>query len=394
MEYKITKFPGSQVEIEFKIPTEEWASYIQKTQTLSEAAQSLMKEKYLEFLGKGEIEPIAPAQTQIIKMVPGSPAEFKVMVPILPTIGLADDYGKDLSEVERKPVRVTDKEMEEALESLRKARAKLTDLAQPAVKGNLITIKFFSAQLPSPAPHQDGFILGEGQLLPGFEDKLVGLKAGEKKELSLMYPSTGPLEAQRGKPITFQVEVLKVQEVKWPELTDHFAQELGVKDLAELKETLKNNLTSQKEKTADEAFRSQLLEKIGQEIKIEIPSILIEAEQNRLLENLKKAVQNELKTSFAQYLQETGKTEKEILNSFLDLAQANVRQFLLLKTVGQKEKLEVKPEEIEQELAKILKTMPEERQKSVDQEALKRYLKSSLLAEKVFQKLENYWKKI
>jgi len=121
---------------------------------------------------------------------------------------------------------------------------------------------------------------------------------------------------------------------------------------------------------------------------------LIEAEQNRLLENLKKAVQNELKTSFAQYLQETGKTEKEILNSFLDLAQANVRQFLLLKTVGQKEKLEVKPEEIEQELAKILKTMPEERQKSVDQEALKRYLKSSLLAEKVFQKLENYWKKI
>ena len=393
METKITKLPESRVEITFHIPVDEWAPYIKKTQSLAQASESLMKDKYLEFLHQGKIEPIEAASPQAVQMVPGSPAEFKVLVSVLPEVEIGDNYWDTLSDIEKKPVKVEEKELEDSLEALKKGRSKLTDLDQPAAKGNLITILFSSEQLPSPSPRKDSFILGQGQLIPGFEEELIGLKKGEKKDLTLTYPATGMLEDLRDKPINFKVEVTNVQQVDWPELNDKLAQELGLKDLEDLKETLKKNLLARKEKEADEYFRYQLLEKIGQQVKIEIPRALIEAEQNRLLENLKKTVQQELKIPFDQYLKETGKTEKLILDSFLKAAQDNVRHFLLLRAIGQKEKIEVSSEEIEKEKAKLIQTMPPERQSNVDQEELKSYIRSSLLAEKVFQKLEDYWKK-
>ena len=393
METKIKHLPDSQVEISFTVPVDEWATYIKKSQSLAQAAESLMKDKYLEFLGQGSIEPIEPASPQAVQMVPGSPAEFKVTVSVLPQIEIADDYWKPLASVSRKPVKVEEKELEESLEALRKGQAKLSDSLESAKKDDLITIQFSSPELPSPEPRKDSFLLGQGKLIPGFEDQLIGLKIGEKKEITLLYPETGVIESLRKKPIHFQVEVLKIQKVKWPKLDDQFAQGLGLKDLVSLKDTLKKNLLGKKEKEADERFRYDLLQKIGEKVKTELPHALIEAEQNRLLENLKKAVQDELKIPFAQYLKETGKTEKEVLSSFASLAQDNVRHFLLLKAIGQKENLEVSPEEIEKEKEKLLQALPPERQKTVDQEELKSYIKSTLLTEKAFKKLEDYWKK-
>jgi len=152
-------------------------------------------------------------------------------------------------------------------------------------------------------------------------------------------------------------------------------------------------LQSQKERQADELFRHQLLEKIGQQAKVEIPAVLVEAEQNRLLSNLKLGVRQELKISFEQYLKETGKKEKEILADFSSVAEDNVRQFLLLRAVSRKEKIEVKPEEIEKEFTKFFQSLPPEKKGKLDQEGLRGYIKSSLLAKKVFHKLEEYWRK-
>lgn len=393
MEYKIKKTSPSQAEVEFQVPTEEWASYIQKSQTLAEAAQSLMKDKYLEFLRKGEIEPLAPAQSQLVKIVPGSPAEFKVLVSILPEIKLAADYCQALQAVERKPVRVAEKEVEEELEFFRKRQAELTPLARPSAEGDLITFRFSSAQLPSSSPRKDSFILGQGRLIPGFEENLVGLKAGEKKGFTLTYPETGVLENLRQRSVTFQVEVDKLEEVKLPALDDRLAQKVGAENLAAFREALTKRLQSQKERQADELFRHQLLEKIGQQAKVEIPAVLLEAEQNRLLSNLKLGVRQELKISFEQYLKETGKKEKEILADFSSVAEDNVRQFLLLRAVSRKEKIEVKPEEIEKEFTKFFQSLPPEKKGKLDQEGLRGYIKSSLLAKKVFHKLEEYWRK-
>ena len=393
MKYQIKKTSPSQVEVKFQVPTGEWAPYIQKSQTLAEAAQSLMKDKYIEFLGKREIEPLAPAQSQIVKMVPGSPAEFKVLVSVLPEIKLAADYWQTLQAVERKPVRVAEKEVEEELESFRKRQAELTPLTRSAAEGDLITFRFSSAQLPSSSSRKDSFILGKGRLIPGFEEQLLGLKAGEKKEFTLPYPETGVLENLRQKPITFQVEVDKLEEVKLPALDDHLVQKVGAENLAAFRETLTKHLQSQKERQADEFFRHQLLENIGQQAKVEIPAVLIEAEQNRLLSNLKLGVRQELKISFEQYLKETGKKEKEILADFSSAAEDNVRQFLLLRAVSRKEKIEVSPEEIEKEFIKFSQSLPPEKKEKLDQEGLKGYIRSSLLAEKVFHKLEEYWRK-
>jgi trigger factor len=393
MKYEIKKTSPSQIEVEFWVPTEEWAPYIEKSQTLAEAAQSLMKDKYLEFLGKGEIEPLAPAQSQATKMVPGSPAEFKVLVAVLPEIELPEDIYQELSEVERKPVKIEEKELNEELESFRKTQAELAPLERGAAEGDLVTFQFSSSQLPSSSPRRDSFILGQGKLIPGFEKELIGLKAGEKKEFTLTYPEKGVLENLRQQAVNFKVEMEKVQAVNLPALDDRLAKRVGQEDLEALKERMKKGLEAQKERRAEEEFRHRLLEKIGQKVKVEVPAVLKEAEENRLLSNLKAGVQQELKIPFEQYLKETGKKEEEILKSFSPLAEENVRQFLLLRTVGQKEKIEVSSEEIEKEFQKLLSSLDEEKKKTVDQESLKRYIKSSLFAEKVFHKLEEFWRK-
>jgi FKBP-type peptidyl-prolyl cis-trans isomerase (trigger factor) len=134
-----------------------------------------------------------------------------------------------------------------------------------------------------------------------------------------------------------------------------------------------------------------ILEKIGQNTEIKIPEILIEEEKKRMLESLKKQVPQLFQISFEDYLTKINKTEKTLMDSFSQEAKKRINNSLILKEIGEREKIEVSEKEVEEGANKILREYPNLK-KELDSEKIKDYTKEVIKNEKIFQFLESLTK--
>jgi len=311
-----------------KAPKEFIEKEIGKEKILVEAANLTVEENYKKAVLENKIEAIFNPKIEIKKLAEGNPFIFSAKTAILPEV-ILPDYKKIASKVERKEVTVEDKEVEPALKWLQKSRAKFSAKNQPVQKSDFVEIEYSSPQIGQET-QKDAFILGEGHFLPGFEEKIIGMKSGEEK---------GNIALNKdGKEIVLKVKIISVQNVELPELNDEFAKGLGKFDnLDALKKNVKQGLVSEKEQIEKQRARQEILEKIGEKTKIEIPDALIENEQKQMLENLKKMISERLKISFQDYLKKLGKTEKEVVDSFTLESQKKVRNYLILREIGKKE---------------------------------------------------------
>jgi trigger factor len=291
------------------------------------------------------------------------------------------DYKEIASKIKRNEVSVKEEEIENALKWLQKSRAKFSLKNEPAQKGDFVEIEYKIEGKTL----KDGFILGQGHFLPGFEDNLIGLKSGqEKKDISL---------DKGGQKIKIDLKITSVQKVEFSQINDEFAKSLGdFKDLNHLKENIKQGINLEKERAEAQKLRQEILNLISKETEIEIPDILIENEKKNMLENLKKMVSQRIKVSFQEYLDKIKKTEKEILDSFDLEAKTKIKNFLILQEIGEKEKVEVSDQEIMDEVNKILRRFPsvKEAEKNIglDLQKFKDYTKQVIYNEKVFKILK------
>jgi len=301
------------------------------------------------------------------------------------------DYKKIASKVRKRKVEVSGGEVEEALNWLQKSRAKFSLKDSPCQKGDWLEIEYWSNQIENGTKRKDAFLLGQGQLIPGFEENLEGMKIGQEKEFQLTFPENHYRKDLIGKKIDFQVKINSIQKVEFPEINDQFAQNLGqFQNLEALKKSIKEGLDLEKEEIESKRAQKEILEKIGQGIEIELPEDLVEKEKKQMVENLKINVFQNLQIPFEDYLKKINKTEKEILDYFLPEAKKRVKNFLILKEIGKREGVEVSGEEIKEEINKILKHYPsiEKAEKELDLEKLKMYIENRIKNEKTLQMLE------
>ena len=417
------KLPKSEVEISLEIPWEEFKPYVDKAysilgenfavkgfrkgnvpqdilekeigqdKVLAQAADLAVKDKYSQAVYKENIEPISSPEVNIIKLAKGNPFEFKVKVSVLPDIVLPD-YKIIASKVEKKQVSITDKDVEDALKWTQQSRAVFTPLEREAKKDDFIEIEYQSSQIENNKIFKDKFILGKANIAPGFEENLEEMKKDEQKEFSVVFPKEHNNKVLAGKKIEFKVKMISVQKMELPELNDEFAKKLGkFEDLKALRNNIKENLGKEKELEQKQKTRNEILEKIAQDCKCEIPEILVENQKDNLLEDLKQKVDQGLKIPFTEYLTQIKKTEEEIKDSFTDTAGKRVKNFLVLKKIGKEEQIKVSKEEIEEEANKTLKNYPnKEEVKKIDIDRLKDYTESAMYNEKVFNKLESFIK--
>jgi len=380
MKSRIKKLPNSEVELEIEVSAEELNRFIEKARfnlgknlevkgfrkgkvpkefiekeigkekILIEAANLTVEENYKKAVLENKIEAIFHPKIEIKKLALGNPFIFSAKTAVLPEVTLPD-YKEIASNVERKEVVVEDKEIDSALKWLQKSRAKFTVKNQAAQNSDFVEIEYSSSQIGQEA-QKDAFTLGQGHFLPGFEEKIIGMKSGEEKENITLNKD--------GKEILLKVKIISVQNVELPELNDEFVKSLGKFDnLDALKKNVKQGLVLEKEQIEKQRARQEILEKIGEKTKIKIPDVLIGNEQKQMLENLKKMVFERLKTSFQDYLKKLGKTENQVSDSFLLPAQKKVRNYLILREIGKKEKIGLDREESKeytQEAEKIEKT--------------------------------------
>ena len=389
---------GKDLEVEGfrkgKAPREIIEKVIAREKILAKASEDCIKESYLKAVEENKIEPISQPEIKIEKMIFGKNLLFKASFQVLPEVKLPD-YKKIASEISKNKVLIENEEVERELLWFQKSRAKFSQKTGPAEKGDFLEIEFSSPQLEGGKVYQDGFILGKGYFVAGFEENLEKMEAGQEKEFSLVFPKDFFRKELVEKKVDFKVKIKSLQKVELPELNDQFAKNLGkFEDLESLRKSIKEGLFLEKEKLENQRLRTEILEKIVAKSDFEVPEILVNREKRRLFEDLKKFVAEKFKIEWSDYLKKTKKTEKELLDSLEPRAQKSISNFLVLEGLGKRENIEVSEKEVEDEINKFLKQYSSTRaQKEIDLEKLKSYTEEVIRNQKILEKLESFSKK-
>jgi trigger factor len=391
---------GEKLEVEGfrkgKVPKEIIESKISQNQIIKEATEMAIEGNYVKAIREKNLEPLGWPEIEIIKppslvLDPSSANnfEFKATISVLPEIHFPD-YKEIARRVTRNKVSVEEKEIQDALSWLQKSRAKFTLKNQPAQTGDFVEIIFQSPQIDNNLEKKDGFILGQGRFLPGFEENLVGMIDGQEKEFSLKFPENHSKKDLSGKTSDFKVKMMSVQKVELPTVDNNFAKSLSnFEDFTCLKNSIREGLISEKEIGEANRVRREILEKINKNSDIDIPDILIEEEKERMLGDMKSEVVKTLQISFEEYLEKIKKTEKELRDSFSEEATRKNRYSLILAEIGRREKIEVSEEEIKKGINDLLKNLPSEKTKELDLKKLKLYIEGEIRKEKTFKFLED-----
>jgi len=375
-----------------KVPKDIVLQEIEQKTILMEAANLAIKESYSKAVLEKKLEVISQPKIEILKLAPNNSFCFRAVFFVLPEIELPD-YKEIASKVKRKKVSIKGLEIENALTWLQKSRPKFKELSRAAKKGDFVEIEFLSPQIENGKMQKDAFLLGEGRLVKGFEEKLEGMKNGEQKTFSTLFPQKHFRKELAGKKVDFEVKMVKVSEVEFPEINDRFARELGdFENLDVLRQSIKQGIRKEKELAESQRIREEILEKIEQNSKIETPEILVEAEKQRMLDGSKQKVSQDFNLPFEDYLKRIKKSENEFLSSFEIEAQKRVKRFLILREIAKKGNIAVSEEEVKEETNKILKRYPDigTVQKEVDLEKLKDYTKEAIRNEKTLKLLEQF----
>lgn len=419
MEVKQKKLANSQIELEFEITAEEFKEHIQHAlehlkqhvkvdgfregkapasmvedkikpeALLMEAGDHAVQHVYLDYIKESKLEPVGQPEVSILKIAQGSPFAFKAVITVLPEVELPD-YKVIAKVVKGKEITVTEEEILDSINYMQKTRAKMTLKNEPAEKKDFVEIKYSSKDIENGKEIDDKFILGEGGFMKGFEDGIVGMKAGEEKEIPVKFPDNNPRKDLAGKESSFKIKMVSVQKMELPEINDEFAKQLGSFDtLVALKTSMKEGITMEKTEAEKQRVRGEILEKIAEKAKFEMPVAMVEYEQGRLLEDLKNKITSSIKITFEEYLASIKKTEAEILETYKKEAEKRLSGFLVLRELGKLEKVEVSDKEVEDEMTKSIQNYPKEQLAKIDINELKEYTKGVIHNEKIFQILED-----
>ncbi len=353
-----------------KAPYEAVKQQLGAVRILEEAMQSIVEHFYFEAISKEKLDTIGTPQITLQKFAPGNDLVFVAAVALLPTLSLPN---LSAIKVDFKKTEITKKEVDAALENLRKMQPKETPKSGAAEKEDKVTIKLemFLDGVPvegGQAPNHQVY-LNEPHYIPGLAEELVGLKKGDTKEFTLKFPKDHYQKHLANKSIDFKIEVNDVFQVEYSALNDEFAKALGQKDLPTLIELLTANLTKEAERKDDQRFEAALFENLVEKTTFtDIPEVVVNSEKNKMFYELKHSL-DEQGISIEQYLKDLKKTEKEIFDDFAEGDIKRAKAALVAREVAKINQISVSKEEIDAEVKLIKATYPDD---SAVQENVKR----------------------
>lgn len=290
-------------------------------------------------------------QISITKLAPGNNLEFKVIVSMLPEVKLGE-Y-RDLG-IKRDVVAVSEVEINKVLADFCEAQVKEVIVDRASATGDKVTmdIKMFLDKVPLEGGQSKGtaVIVGKDYIIPGFDDKIIGAKAGETKEFELVYPADHFQKNMAGKRVEFSVAIKDVYERNLPEASDELAKNFGLKNLNDLRDNIKHSLTHEKEHRAEEKAHLEMLDALVAKTEFgEIPEILVDSELETMMAELVHNVEHH-GGKLADYLTSIKKTVEDLKIEWREEALKRVKSALLLRAVAEKEAIEASAEEVEEEL--------------------------------------------
>lgn len=384
------KVPGFR---EGKVPLNLIEKNINPNILQTEVIEEAINRIYTGVLRKENLRPVTNPDVSITKFVPFTDLEFEVNVPTIGKISLAD-YKK--IRLPKQPVKVEAKDINGVVESLRQRVAEYTIVERPAKSGDRVTLDFKGTDVKGePVQGADGkeypLVLGSNSFIPGFEDNVIGAKAGEEKAFDVTFPKDYGVKALQNKKVTFTITVHKIEETKLPKIDDDFAAAIGpFKDVLSLKEDIKKQLIVEREREAQSAYENELLEKIAGKSTIEIPQLLIDEQIERIEQEEKQNLLYRGMT-WEEHLKEEGVTEDEHKEQKRPAAEQRVKVGIILSEIAENEAITVTPEELEIRM-QILRAQYQDPQAQAEltKPEAARDITSRILTEKTLEKLIGY----
>ena len=293
-------------------------------------------------------------------------------------------------EAEREIVDITDAQVDAEMESIRNRNSRMVTVDRPAKEGDTAVIDFegFKDGVPFDGGKGEGFSLklGSGQFVPGFEEQVVGMSAGEEKDLDITFPENYHADLA-GAAVVFHVKVLEVKETELPELDDEFAKDVSEFDtLAEYRASVKENLTKAAEARADEGFRRNLMEKAIENMEVDIPDAMVEEQMDNMVRDFGQNVAMQ-GMKLEQYLSMLGTDVQTFRESSRPTALTQCKTQVLLAEIIKAEDIQISDEDVEAEYKAMAERYGVEEdvaRKAVPAESVKEELATNRAAERIY----------
>ena len=374
-----------------KAPRSMVERHLGPAKVFEEAVRLAVPDTFIKAIEQEKIEAIGQPEIEPQKIARGNEFVYKARVAVLPTVAAPDYTGVKM---ERRPVKIDEKEINKVLADLQKSRSKFLTVKRPAKKGDRVEVDFEAklnkVTIEGGKSVNHPVILGENKFVPGFEDKLLGLKADEAKKFSLIFPKDYYQKNLANREIDFDVKVKVVQEPEIPALNDAFAASVGkFKTLAELKHQIRHNLEHEAEHKEENRLEMAIVNELIKKTEVELPDVLIKSEQDKIVEEMEQSL-GQQGVPFEKYLESIKKTREELAADQKPAAIKRVKASLILRAVAEKEKITVAEKELTDEIKKIKEAygqMYKDQPKLLehfDTEDYRHYLRSMMLNRKVF----------
>ena len=321
----------------------------------NDAIDMLFPEVYPEAIKELNIDPIDRPDLDIEEISKDNGLVMVVNVEVKPEFELGAYKGIEISKVDNT---VSEEDVEARLNEMVNRNARLTSVEDKALEnGDTAVIDFegFENGVAFEGGKGENYnlVIGSNTFIPGFEDQLVGKKAGEEVEVNVTFPETYHAENLAVKPVVFNVKVNDVKVKEVPALDDEFAKDTTeFETLAELRADVKAKLEEQAKNAADAEMRNALVEKVSANTEVEVPEAMVQHQIDNMLMELNYQLQYQ-GLNLEQLLQMTGRGLDELREERRADAERLVKSSLVLEAIAEKENVEANDADVDAELEKM-----------------------------------------
>ncbi|CDQ18200.1 trigger factor [Halobacillus karajensis] len=324
-----------------------------------DALDIVLPQAYTEAVEETGIEPVDRPEVDVKQIEKGQDLVFTAEVTVKPEVTLGDYKGL---EVEEQSTEVTDEDVQNELTQMQERQAELVVKEDAAVENGDTVVMDFEGFVDGEAfegGQADNYSLeiGSGSFIPGFEEQLVGKKAGEETDVVVTFPEEYHAEDLAGKEATFKVKIHEVKGKELPELDDEFAKDVDedVESLEELQTKTRERLEEQKKTDAENSKRDTLVTKASENAEVEIPDAMVDTELDRMVQEFEQRLQMQGMTK-DMYFQFTGQDEDALREQMKEDAAKRVKTNLTLEAISEAENVEVTDEDVNAELENMAST--------------------------------------
>lgn len=320
-----------------------------------DAANAVLPESYAKAAEESGLDIVSTPKIEIVQIGHGQNMIYTATVAVKPEVTLGEYKG---IVVPKETVDVTEEEVQAALKEEQKKNATLEVVTDRAVENGDTAVIDFEGFVDGVA-FEGGkgeaypLVIGSGSFIPGFEDQLIGANTGDDIDVNVTFPEQYQAAELAGKAAVFKVKVNEIKKEVLPEIDDEFASDVSEFDtLAEYKESVEHDIRERKEAEADAARENAVVDKLVENMTVEIPEAMIETQAENMVDEFAANISRQ-GLSIEQYFNMTGSKRADLVEHFKGQAEKRIKERLALEAVAKAENIAVSDEEVKAEVDKL-----------------------------------------